>query len=140
MPKSLRAPLLLGVTAALFLGASLPTLGQTPPSTKTPAIPPTTAAPAAPQSAHYPILLLAFGNEPSWSLRIGQKGPERLDRTGYPPIPLVPTEVTREGTTDAWTYHATDSATGLSASVITRPCASRCWSRGMGLRSMADSV
>jgi len=32
-----------------------------------------------PQSTHYPILLLAFGNNPDWSLRIGLKGPERLD-------------------------------------------------------------
>jgi len=41
------------------------------------------AGPPAPQSTHYPILLLAFGNDPNWSLRIGLKGPERLDRPGY---------------------------------------------------------
>ena len=44
------------------------------------------AGPSAPQSTHYPILLLAFGNNPDWSLRIGLKGPERLDRPNYPPI------------------------------------------------------
>jgi len=55
------------------------------------------SGPAAPQSTHYPILILAFGNDPNWSLRIGQKGPERLDRPGYPPIPLEPAEVTHEG-------------------------------------------
>lgn len=115
--KSLRAPLLLGTTAVLFLGASRPSLCQTPPQTRKSATPPTTAAPAAPQSAHYPILLLVFGNKPSWSLRIGQKGPERLDRAGYPPIPLDPAEVTSERTTDTWTYHAKDSATGADVAV-----------------------
>jgi uncharacterized membrane protein len=111
--KSLRAPLLVG--AALFLVGSCPSLGQTPP--KKPGTPPAVAMPAAPQSTHYPILLLAFGPENSWSLRIGQKGPERLDRAGYPPIPLDPGDVTREGTTDAWTYRAKDSATGAEVSL-----------------------
>jgi uncharacterized membrane protein len=68
--------------------------------------------PPSPQSTHYPILILAFGNDPNWSLRIGQKGPERLDRPGYPPIPLEPAEVTHEAGADSWTYHAKDSATG----------------------------
>jgi uncharacterized membrane protein len=68
--------------------------------------------PPAPQSKHYPILLLAFGNAPTWSVRIGLKGPERFDRPGYPPIPLEPAEVTNEATPDTWTYHAKDSATG----------------------------
>ena len=86
------------------------------------------AAPAAPQSTHYPILLLAFGpasgNDPAWSIRIGQKGPERLDRPGYPPALLDPVDVSREGTSDAWTYRAKDSATGAEVSVhLTRePC------------------
>ena len=75
------------------------------------------AGPAAPQSTHYPILLLAFGNDPSWSLRIGLKGPERLDRPGYPPIPLEPAEVTHESGVDTWTYHAKDSATGATVAV-----------------------
>ncbi len=82
------------------------------------------AGPAAPQSTHYPILLLVQGNDQSWSLRIGLRGPERLDRNGYPPIPLEPADVAREGTTDSWTYHAKDSQTGAVVSVhITRePC------------------
>jgi len=94
--------------AASVLLAGLPalSLGQnSPPAKKLP------VGPAAPQSTHYPILLLAFGNDPNWSLRIGLKGPERLDRPGYPPIPLEPAEVTHEAGADSWTYHAKDSAT-----------------------------
>ena len=97
-------------------------LPQAPPATtqtkKPPAAP---AAPAAPQSTHYPILLLAFGpaagNDPSWSIRIGQKGPERLDRPGYPPVMVDPIDVTRDGTNDAWIYRGKDSATGADVSV-----------------------
>lgn len=70
--------------------------------------------PPAPQSKHYPILLLGFGNQPNWNVRIGLKGPERLDREGYPPIPLEPAEVTHEATAESWTYHAKDSATGAA--------------------------
>src|SRR6202171_4147038 len=94
--------------AASVLLAGLPalSLGQNAPPTKKLPV-----GPAAPQSTHYPILLLAFGNEPNWSLRIGLKGPERLDRPGYPPIPLEPAEVTHEAGADSWTYHAKDSAT-----------------------------
>jgi uncharacterized membrane protein len=81
----------------------------------------TPAGPAAPQSTHFPILLLAFGpasgNEPAWSVRIGQKGPERLDRPGYPPAMFDPVDVNREGTTEAWTYRAKDSATGADVTV-----------------------
>jgi uncharacterized membrane protein len=73
--------------------------------------------PAAPQSTHYPILLLVQGNDQSWSLRIGLRGPERLDRNGYPPIPLEPSDVAREGATDSWTYRAKDSQTGAGVSV-----------------------
>jgi uncharacterized membrane protein len=73
--------------------------------------------PPSPQSTHYPILLLAFGNDPGWSLRIGLKGPERLDRPGYPPIPLDPAEVTHEAVADSWTYHAKDSATSAPVAV-----------------------
>lgn len=90
-------------------------LGQNPPVSKKPA--PLPAGPAAPQSTHYPILLLVFGNDPNWSLRIGQKGPERMDRPGYPPIPLEPAEVTHEAVADSWTYHAKDIATGVTVSV-----------------------
>jgi uncharacterized membrane protein len=74
------------------------------------------AGPAAPQSSHFPILLLVEGKDLSWSLRIGQKGPERMDRVGYPPIPLDPGDVTREGP-DIWTYKATDSQTGAAVAV-----------------------
>jgi uncharacterized membrane protein len=75
------------------------------------------AGPPAPQSTHYPILLLAFGNSPDWSLRIGLKGPERLDRPNYPPILLEPATVLHEGAADSWTYQAKDSATGAAVSV-----------------------
>jgi uncharacterized membrane protein len=82
---------------------------------------PPAAIPAAPQSTHYPILLLAFGpaagNDPAWSIRIGQKGPERLDRPGYPPVILDPVDVTRDGTNDAWIYRGKDSATGADVAV-----------------------
>src|SRR6266478_1032708 len=94
---------------ASLLLAGLPTLsfGQNPPPAKK--LP---TGPPSPQSTHYPILILAFGNDPNWSLRIGQKGPERLDRPGYPPVPLEPSDVTHEAGADSWTYHAKDSATG----------------------------
>src|SRR6266446_2422944 len=95
---------------ASLLLAGLPTLsfGQNPPPAKK--LP---TGPPSPQSTHYPILILAFGNDPNWSLRIGQKGPERLDRPGYPPVPLEPSDVTHEAGADSWTYHAKDSATGV---------------------------
>jgi uncharacterized membrane protein len=120
--------------AALALLASvalaLPASAQQPPAQtkKPPAVPAPQAALAAPQSTHFPILLLAFGpasgTQPEWSIRIGQKGPERLDRPGYPPLMLDPGEVNREGTSDAWTYRAKDAATGADVSVhLTRePC------------------
>ncbi len=76
-----------------------------------------TGPPAAPHSTHYPILLLGFGNQPNWNIRIGLKGPERLDRDGYPPIPLEPGEVTQDATPESWTYHAKDSATGAPVAV-----------------------
>jgi uncharacterized membrane protein len=118
--------LTLFLTASGVIAALSPYSGaQTPPAqTKKP---PT--GPPAPVSTHFPILLLAFGptagssaasisgSEPGWSIRIGQKGPERLDRPGYPPALLDPVDVTREGTTDAWTYRAKDSATGAEVSV-----------------------
>ena len=108
------------LTAYLLL-AGLPafTLEQNPPPPKK--LP---AGPAAPQSTHYPIFILAFGNDPNWSLRIGQKGPERMDRPGYPPIALEGADVTHEATADSWTYHAKDSATGAAVAIhLTRePC------------------
>jgi len=120
---------LLGVYVVLFSAILGPALGQqSPPTQQSPPPQPQAAqvkkapvGPAAPQSTHYPILLLVQGNDQSWSLRIGLKGPERLDRNGYPPIPLETTEVHREGTTDTWTYNAKDSQTGAAVAVhITR--------------------
>jgi uncharacterized membrane protein len=93
-----------------------PQQGGLSPQAKKPA-----AGPPAPQSTHYPVLLLVQGNDQPWSVRIGLRGPERMDRTGYPPIPLEPADVAREGATDSWTYHAKDSQTGALVSVhITR--------------------
>jgi WD40-like Beta Propeller Repeat len=83
------------------------------------------AAPNAPQSTHFPILLLIEAADQSWDLRIGQKGPERLDRPNYPPIPLEAVEVVREGAGDTWTYHAKDMQTGaaVAARITREPCA-----------------
>jgi uncharacterized membrane protein len=74
-------------------------------------------SPPSPQSKHYPILLIATGGEPFWSLRIGMKGAERLERAGYPPVPLEPGEIAQEGTSEAWLYHAKDSATTADVTV-----------------------
>ncbi len=100
----------------LVASASSPAWAQAP-TKKPPSSPTAAAAPAAPQSKHYPILLLASGNSPAWSLRIGQKGPERLDRPGYPPITLEPAEVAHEPSGDAWTYHAKDTGTGTAITI-----------------------
>jgi uncharacterized membrane protein len=110
MPEGSRQTLLV---ASLLL-AALPatSFGQNAPAAKKLPV-----GPAAPQSTHYPILILAFGNDPNWSLRIGQKGPERLDRPGYPPIPLEPAEVTHEAAADSWTYHAKDTGTGATVAL-----------------------
>jgi uncharacterized membrane protein len=109
----IRSRIILAFAAAVFgLGVTAqPARAQAQPASPAKKLP---AGPPAPQSTHYPILLLAFGNDPSWSLRIGLKGPERLDRPKYPPIVLEPAEVTHESGADAWTYHAKDSATGAS--------------------------
>jgi hypothetical protein len=78
----------------------------------------TPAAPPSPQSTHYPILLLGHGADPSsWSVLIGQKGPERFDRDNYPPIVLEAVNVAGEGSADAWAYHAKDSATGADVTI-----------------------
>src|SRR6267154_4291371 len=111
--------------ATMVASASCSAWAQAPAPAKKPPTPPAVAAaPAAPQSKHFPILLLATGNNPAWSLRIGQKGPERLDRPGYPPIPVEPAEITREANGDAWTYHAKDAATGAAviAHLFREPC------------------
>ena len=90
---------------------------QKPPAqTKKPPVTP--AAPPAPVSKHYPILLIATGSEPGWSARIGMKGVERLERTGYPPITLEPGEISAEDSGTGWTYKAKD--TGTNAAVILR--------------------
>ena len=45
------------------------------------------------------------------------KGPERLDRAGYPPIILDPAETTADDSGNAWTYHAKDDATNADVTV-----------------------
>ena len=110
-------------SAAVLLTLAASGVGQTPqnPSpTKRPATqqPSTPIAPPAPVSKHYPILLIAAGAEQGWSARIGMKGVERLERTGYPPITLDPGEIAQEAAGFAWMYHAKDAAS--SADVILR--------------------
>ena len=105
---------------------SLEAPAQAPPQ-KPAAKPPAVQAPQAvpaPTSKHYPILIIAHGNEPFWSLRLGMKGPERLDRVGYPPMVLEPGEITHEESGSSWTYKAKDAATGANVAVkLTRePC------------------
>lgn len=109
-----------GVFSASALGQTKPTPGQAPsqqPQAQQKSLPVGPQGPQAPHSTHYPILLLGFGNQPNWSVRIGLKGPERFDREGYPPIPLEPADVTQEATPEAWIYHAKDSATGAAVAV-----------------------
>jgi uncharacterized membrane protein len=93
---------------------------QPTPSTNSQSKTPTSKAQMGPpvsQSRHYPILLVAQGTDPSWNLRLGMKGPERLERAGYPPIPLEPAEVEQETTGSSWIYHAKDSQTSAAVSV-----------------------
>lgn len=97
--------------------------GQKPIPKTTVAPPPNSTGPE--QRKHYPILVIAHGNEPFWSLRLGMKGPERLDRVTYPPIVLEPSEVVQDDSGNAWTYHAKDVATGAAVSVkLTRDACS----------------
>src|SRR6266581_4505110 len=70
-----------------------------------------------PQSRHYPIKLLCHGNDRSWSISLGPKGPEKWERPGYPPIPLEPGAVAQEGAADSWIYRAKDTATGADVAV-----------------------
>jgi uncharacterized membrane protein len=120
VPRTLLA--FFAVLAAL-VGIHSPVQAQARAQTKKPPVTPT--GPAAPQSKHYPILLLATGTNPPWSLRIGLKGPERLDRPAYPPIALEPAEVTQEGAAESWTYHAKDIATGATFAIhLTREACS----------------
>jgi len=92
-------------------------LSQTKPAATSPAQKNPPMGPPTPQSKHYPILLLGFGNNPNWSVRIGLKGPERFDRAGYPPIPLEPADVVHEAAADSWTYHAKDTQTSAVVAV-----------------------
>src|SRR5438270_13278506 len=91
--------------------------GPAPSPVQTQTQKPLPAGPPAPQSRHYPILLLGFGNQPNWSVRIGLKGPQRFDGEGYPPIPLEPAGVTHEPSGQAWTSHPKDSAAGALGAV-----------------------
>jgi uncharacterized membrane protein len=114
----MRLPTLASTVFLLGL-LSFSSLAQTPPpkpAPKTPTIPPQETIPS-PVSKHYPILIIAQGNGPSWSLRLGMKGPERLDRANYPPIVLEPADVTRDESGSTWTYNAKDFATGASVAV-----------------------
>jgi len=95
------------------------------PTQKQPAKPATAGAQSdevpSPVSKHYPILVIAHGNEPAWSLRLGMKGPERLDRAGYPPMVLEPAAITHDDSGNAWTYNAKDVATNAAlAAKLTR--------------------
>src|SRR6267154_4549341 len=81
------------LTASLLL-AGLPALsfGQTPPPPKK--LP---AGPPAPQSTHYPIFILAFGNNPNWSVESARKAPNgwivlgiRLFHSNPPKLPMRP--------------------------------------------------
>lgn len=106
--------LALGAIPHILLGQS----PAKPPAAAAQKKPPATAqAPPSPQSKHYPILLIASGTEPFWSLRIGMKGAERLERVGYPPIALDPGPIEQDGTAEAWLYHAKDSATFVDVTV-----------------------
>lgn len=108
--------------------------GQTPPpaparkpAPKSPAKSASTADAAIPSpvSRHYPILIIARGSQPSWSLRLGMKGPERLDRAGYPPIILDPDEIVPDEPGVSWVYHAQDDVTGADVAVeLTREACS----------------
>ncbi len=102
--------------ASLLWGQTPQKPAPKPPSKSASPAPKTTAAPQAMQSTHYPILLLGRGGDPSWSVLIGQKGPERFDRANYPPIALEAVSVNGDGT-DAWSYHAKDSATAAEVTI-----------------------
>ncbi|MGB9423684.1 MAG: hypothetical protein WBR14_22440 [Candidatus Acidiferrum sp.] len=92
------------------------------PAPKVPANPNSTQIPAqepvpSPVSRHFPILIIAHGNDPSWSLRVGMKGPERLDRAGYPPIVLNPGDITSDESDNSWTFNAKDDDTGANVAI-----------------------
>jgi uncharacterized membrane protein len=98
--------------------APAPAPAQKPaPNSQTKSVPAATAPISSPISRHYPILVIAHGNEPSWLLRLGMKGPERLDRAGYPPIVLDPDEIVPDQPGVSWVYHAKDDVTGADVAV-----------------------
>lgn len=111
--------LVIFLAMAFFISNATAARVQSPPTASKPQTPqfkPPVGPPVA-QSRHYPILLIAQGTDPVWSLRLGMKGPERLERAGYPPIPLDPAEVEQETIGTAWTYHAKDSQTLATVAV-----------------------
>src|SRR5215469_18910278 len=63
---------------AMIIGSLFPAIasGQSKSAAPLPAQKNSPVGPPAPQSKHHPTLLLAFGNSPNWSVRIGLKGPE----------------------------------------------------------------
>jgi uncharacterized membrane protein len=88
------------------------------PNSQANSAPPVAGAPIpSPVSRHYPILIIAHGSAPTWSLRLGMKGPERLDRAGYPPIVLDPDEIVPDEPGISWVYHAKDDVTGADVAV-----------------------
>jgi uncharacterized membrane protein len=108
------------VASSLANGAVAQTAPNPPAQTSKPSgaqKSPANAAPAAPQSKHYPILLIASGVNPGWSMRVGMKGAERLERAGYPPITLEPGDITADDSGKAWTYKARDTATNADVTV-----------------------
>ena len=116
--RSAFLPLILAFTVTLAVAQQKtapqaqtpPKPGQTPTVATSPAV-------QAPTSKHYPILVIAEGTNPTWSLRLGMKGPERLDRANYPPIILIPAEITPDDSGKIWLYHAKDDATSADVTV-----------------------
>jgi uncharacterized membrane protein len=86
-------------------------------SAKTPAAGAQSDEVPSPVSKHYPILVIAHGNDPVWTLRLGMKGPERLDRANYPPIVLEPAAITNDDSGNSWTYNAKGVATNATVGV-----------------------
>jgi len=110
------SPLLTASIASAQTPAPIPAQ-KTAPSSPAKTAPPANAPIPSPVSRHYPILIFAHGNEPIWSLRLGMKGPERLDRVGYPPIVLDPAEIAADEPGVSWLYHAKDTVTGADVAV-----------------------
>src|SRR5260370_27645543 len=122
--------LLQTVTLGILASSSTATCAQSTatkptqkPIPKTPVAPPAELS-GPQQTKHYPILVIAHGNEPFWSLRLGMKGPQRLDRVGYPPVGLEPSDVTRDEAGTFCAYHSQEAATAalLSVKLVREPC------------------